>query len=68
MGPKEYPSLHAFYDNMIKGFEYCRTIAKGHSYAGENLPSLSEAIEKQGQRLEEIYKNFKAKISTEVPA
>ena len=68
LGPKEYPSLHAFYDNMIKGFEYCKTIAKGHSYPGENLPSLSESIEKQGKRLEEIYANFKARISSEVPA
>ncbi|MBT4033850.1 MAG: hypothetical protein HOB84_09000 [Candidatus Marinimicrobia bacterium] len=68
MGPKEYPSLHAFYDNMIKGFEYCKTISTGHSYPGENLPSLSEAIEKQGRRLEEIYNAFKSKISTEVSA
>jgi len=68
MSPKEYPSLHAFYDNMVKGFEYCKTMAKGHSYPGENMPSLSEAIEKQGRRLEEIYQTFRAKINTEVTA
>jgi len=53
---------------MISGFEYCKGIARGHSYPGENLPSLSEAIEKQSQRLEEIYKTFKANISSEVSA
>ena len=68
VGPKEYPSLHTFYDNMIKGFDYCKTLARGHSYPGENLPSLSEAIEKQGERLEKMYAKFKARISTEVPA
>ena len=66
--PKTYPSLHAFYDNMTKGFEYCKSIAKSVSYPGENLPSLSEAIDKQGARLEEIYQNFKAKINSEVTA
>lgn len=65
LSPKEYPSLHSFYDNMIKGFEYCKTIAKGHAYPGENLPSLSEAIEKQGQRLEEMYSKFKIRINSE---
>ena len=66
--PKAHPSLHSFYENMNRGFEYCKSIAKGMSYPGENLPSLSEAIEKQGKRLEEIYDNFKAKISQEIPA
>lgn len=68
VGPKEYPSLHTFYDNMIKGFAYCKTLAKGHSYPGENLPSLSKAIEQQGERLEKMYAKFKARINTEVPA
>lgn len=66
--PKAYPSLHSFYENMTRGFDYCKSIAKSMSYPGENLPSLSEAVEKQGARLEEIYQNFKARINSEVTA
>jgi len=64
--PKEHNALHTFYENMQNGFEYCKSIAKSVAFKGENLPSLSEAIEKQGKRLEEIYQNFKMKISEEV--
>ncbi len=66
--PKTYPSLHAFYENMIKGFEYCKDIAKDVAYPGENLQSLSEAIEQQGKHLEELYQNFVARINSKVLA
>ena len=56
-------SLHAFYDNMQAGFEFCKQLAKDVAYPGENLPSLSEAIDKQGKRLEIFYQNFRARIS-----
>jgi len=66
--PKVYPSLHAFYENMIKGFEYCKDIAKDVAYPGENLQSLSEAVEQQGKHLEELYRNFVARINSKVLA
>jgi hypothetical protein len=64
--PREHKALHTFYDNMQKGFEYCKSIAKGVAFKGENLPSLSSAIEKQGKRLEDMYQSFKSSISEEV--
>ncbi|MCF7822648.1 MAG: hypothetical protein K9N35_00600 [Candidatus Marinimicrobia bacterium] len=64
--PREYPSLHTFYENMQRGFEFCKSIAKSVAFKGENLPSLSEAIEKHGKRLEEIYQNFKLRVGEEV--
>lgn len=55
--------MEAFYENMKNGLEYCRSIASGKAFTGENLKSLSEAIEYQGQRLEEIFENFKARFT-----
>ncbi|MCF6238262.1 MAG: hypothetical protein L3J79_05535, partial [Candidatus Marinimicrobia bacterium] len=61
-------ALDTFYENMQRGFEYCKDLARGIAFQGENLPSLSEAIEKQGQRLDKFYQNFKARVSDEIPA
>lgn len=62
---RQQKALDTFYDNMQKGFDYCRQIARDIAFKGENLPSLSEAVEKQGKRLQDFYENFKAKISDE---
>jgi len=61
--PRQHKMLDSFYDNMKEGLEYCRSLATGKPFTGENLASISEAIEKQGRRLEEIFANFKARIS-----
>jgi len=63
--PREHKALHTFYENMQKGLEYCKTIARSIAFKGENLASLSKAVEKQGQRLEEFYQSFKMQISEE---
>lgn len=60
--------LQAFYDNMQAGLEYCREIAEEVAYKGENLPSISEAVETQGNRLEMFYQKFKSKLGVETPA
>ncbi len=65
---RQQKALHTFYDNMQAGFDFCKQIAKDIAYHGENLPSLSEAIDKQGKRLDEFYENFKAQIKVEEPA
>ncbi|MEA3288274.1 MAG: hypothetical protein U9Q77_13005 [Candidatus Marinimicrobia bacterium] len=59
---RQQKALHTFYDNMQAGFDFCRQLAREVAYQGENLPSLSEAVEVQTRRLEEFYQNFKARI------
>lgn len=66
--PREHAGLHAFYENLKQGLEYCKSIAKSRPYKGENLASIAEAIETHGRHLEEIYENFKARISAVVAA
>jgi hypothetical protein len=60
--------LQTFYDNLQDGLEYCREIAQDNPFKGENLPSIAEAVETQGKRLEEFYQTFKTKLGFEVPA
>ena len=57
--------LQTFYENLQSGLAYCREIAQDMAYKGENLPSISEAIETQGKRLEEFYHFFISKIGME---
>lgn len=65
---RQQSALHTFYVNMQNGLDYCKQIAKDIAYQGENLPSLSEAIEQQGKRLDDFYKSFIARIKDESPA
>ncbi len=65
---RQQKALHTFYENMQNGFEYCKQIAQDIAYQGENLPSLSKAIEQQGKRLDDFYQSFKARISEEATA
>ena len=60
--------LETFYQNMQHGLEYCKEIAQEVAYKGENLPSIAEAVETQGNRLEEFYQTFKTKLGIETPA
>jgi len=60
--------LQTFYDNMQTGLEYCKEIAQEVAYKGENLPSISEAVETHGNRLEKFYQKFKSKLGVETPA
>ncbi|NQV14654.1 hypothetical protein HQ531_04285 [bacterium] len=62
---RQQKALDAFYDNMQRGFDFCKQIARDIAFKGENLPSLSEAVEKQGKRLQEFYDNFIEKINSE---
>lgn len=41
-----------YYQNLEEGFSVCELIAKGKSYANENLASLSEVIEEQKKKLQ----------------
>jgi hypothetical protein len=65
--PRQHKMLDSFYENMKEGLDFCRTLAKSKPFKGENMPSISEAIEKQGKRLEEIFANFKQRIATLQP-
>jgi len=60
--------LQTFYDNMQTGLDYCKEIAQEVAYKGENLPSISEAVETHGDRLEKFYQQFKSKLGVETPA
>ncbi len=53
--------LAVFKENLEEGLEYYRTFLQIELYSGENFNSLKEAVEKQGIRLQNIWKSMQAK-------
>lgn len=55
---RELMDLKSFRENMIKGMEFCRTLAHGEAFADENLSSIEPCIDEQMERLEKLYANL----------
>jgi hypothetical protein len=52
---QEWKKLERMRKNLMKGIDLCLEISKQEPYPGENLNSIRETVELQGQRLEEVF-------------
>ncbi|PKD44501.1 hypothetical protein CWD77_03275 [Rhodohalobacter barkolensis] len=52
---QEWKKLERMRKNLMKGIDLCLEISKQEPYPGENLDSIRETVELQGQRLEEVF-------------
>ena len=53
---KAFAYLDVFRANLEDGLDYYRTLVEEKPFPGENLASLKEAMEVQGQRLQDLWK------------
>ncbi|MBI4842967.1 MAG: hypothetical protein HY809_01395 [Nitrospirae bacterium] len=60
----EIGTLREFKENFKRSLQFCAEISKGEAYPGENLRSLADYVEKQGQRFELIYEKFQKKAGS----
>lgn len=65
---KAFGYLAVFKTNLEAGLGYYRGFVTKTPFAGENLASLKEAMEIQGQRLQELWLKAMAKMPSDAPA
>jgi hypothetical protein len=56
---KEIDTLIQCKNNLEQGLDFCLDIARKPPYPGENLKSISDCVEKQRSRLNQLYSRFK---------
>jgi hypothetical protein len=55
---KEIDAMIQCKNNLEQGLDFCLEIARKPPYPGENLKSISDCVEKQRSRLNQIYSRF----------
>lgn len=61
--PSEIKALLEFKNNLEAGLDFCLEIAHKPPYAGENLSSISDCVEREKVRLKSIYNGFEKKMN-----
>jgi hypothetical protein len=61
--PSEIKALLEFKNNLEAGLDFCLEIAHKPPYAGENLSSISDCVEREKVRLKSIYNGFEEKMN-----
>lgn len=61
---KEIKQLKRFKRNLEKSLDFCAEIARGKSFQGENIKSISDTVILQRARLQKIWEKFEKQVLT----